>query len=162
MTSTPLIHESSISNNRHYQYCDNIFTPSSDNRDRPLGPDGSYNCAGDLLPLSPLYRTQALRKQHQRWSFAGTEHQDSQYFYNNYNYILRPEELYQQLVPIMYTDYTQYPAGYYQYHNPTPMSPVSYHPWIPGDTTATTQHFVSSIPSAGTNYKLCHSYIVMF
>ena len=76
----------------------------------------------DSSDLSPIYRTTALRNQHQRWSFAApaaplSVSPPSQYGQYQYYYVLqpsqvyqqlplKPEQLYQQLAPTMfsYTD----------------------------------------------------------
>ena len=80
--------------------------------------------------LPPLYRTRALLKQHQRWSFAAPlttpSHIDHHHHGDQYHYYyvldpqqmyqqlpLKPEQLYQQLAPTLYYPGTTY-NNYYQ------------------------------------------------
>ena len=72
MTSTPLTRCASFSHPGDTSYGPRDIEYRYNCASNKCIPDevGGYNYGGDL-PLPPLYRTTALRKQHQRWSFAG-------------------------------------------------------------------------------------------
>ena len=121
-----------------------------------------YNCGGDL---PPLYRTIALKRQHQgvqRWSFAGAPPPDPLMSADQFYYTVPgPAYQYQHVDqgPLLYSQQYYYPSPDHMMKSPisntycvdnSPQTSPGWNIDMASDpVTVTTQNFLGSIPSTG-------------